>query len=104
DFNELEMNEEQTDRFNKLTQSANLLDEFNRLNKKQYIILVQSFTSKAGNFAANQRVANIRAQTFLSLLKEAGVPDHLLETRVINTEELLKPEEVRSVSFVVEEK
>ncbi|MDY0086112.1 MAG: hypothetical protein RBR84_09365 [Bacteroidales bacterium] len=104
DVNVLEMTEDQSDQFYKLTQTANLLDEFNRLNNKQYKILVQSVTSKAGNEAANLRIATMRAQTFLELLKEAGVPKNLLETRVINTEELVEPEEVRSVSFVVEEK
>jgi OOP family OmpA-OmpF porin len=104
EINQLELTAEQAKRFNELTRSANFLDEFNRTNDKQYKILVQSVTSRSGNYAANQRIAMKRAQNFTRLLREAGVPEELLEASVVIKEESLQAEEVRSVSFVVVEK
>jgi len=103
DVNELKLNEEQQKQFSNLTSAASLLDEYNHTNKKNYKIQVQSVTSKAGNIAANERVALSRAENFLGLLLEAGVPAELLEAKVIYNEDLAIKEEVRSVSFNVAE-
>jgi OOP family OmpA-OmpF porin len=104
DVNELKMNDEQQKQFSNLTSAALLLEEYNHSKKKNYKIQVQSVTSKAGNTDANQGVALSRAENFIGLLREAGVPDELLEAKVIYNEDLANKEEVRSVSFKVVEK
>jgi len=104
DVNELKMNDEQQKQFSNLTHAAALLDEYNRTNNKNYIIEVQSVTTRAGNTVANERVAMSRAKNFIGFLLEAGVPAELLTAKVIYNEDLAKKEEVRSVSFNVAEK
>jgi len=98
------MNDEQQKQFSNLTHAAALLDEYNRTNNKNYIIEVQSVTTRAGNTVANERVAMSRAKNFIGFLLEAGVPAELLTAKVIYNEDLAKKEEVRSVSFNVAEK
>lgn len=101
DFNDIEMNEEQQLKFEKLKSTARLLDEFNHLQNQSHLIQVESFTSKASNEAANTKVALTRAESFMALLNKAGVPAELMKTAVKYNEDIEKPMPVRTVRFKV---
>ncbi len=87
--------------FEKLKSTALLLDEFNQTQDENHVILIESFTSKASNKAANTKVALTRAESFMELLNNAGVPSALMEATVVYNEDMAKPMPVRSVGFEV---
>lgn len=101
EFNDISMNEVQKRQFEKLKSTALLLDEFNQTQGENHLIQIESFTSNANNKAANTKVALTRAESFMALLNEAGVPAALMEATVVYNEDLERPMPVRSVGFEV---
>ena len=104
EFNDISMNEVQKSQFEKLKSTALLLDEFNQTQAESHLIQIESFTSKAGNKTANTKIALTRAESFMGLLKEAGVPAGLMEATVIYNEDIEKQMPVRTVEFKVVKK
>ncbi len=104
EFNDVSMNEVQKRQFEKLKSTALLLDEFNQTQGEKHLIMIESFTSKASNKAANTRVALSRAESFMEMLNKAGVPAGLMEATVEYNEDLTTPMPVRSVGFEVVKK
>lgn len=101
EFNDVRMNDTQRRQFEKLKSTALLLDEFNQTQDENHLIQIESFTSKASNKAANTKVALTRAESFMELLNNAGVPSALMEAKVVYNEDMAKPMPVRSVGFEV---
>lgn len=101
DINDVEMDAVQKMKFDSLTMAAVLIGNFNSVNHRNMLIHVRSYSSKAVNKQANEKVALERARAFIKLLGQAGVSESLLKAEVVFNEDLPTPQPVRSVSFNV---
>jgi outer membrane protein OmpA-like peptidoglycan-associated protein len=104
ELNIVSLTAEQQQQFDSLVQAAVHLGEYNNQNNKKMAIYVRSYTSRTGNVDANMRVAVRRAESFVGLLKDAGLQDDLLEAQVLFTEDITVSQMLRSVRFEVFEK
>lgn len=87
--------------FDSLINAAVHLAEYNALYGKKMAIFVEVHTTRSGNLEANIRKATERADAFVRKLREAGLPDDLLEGKVLFTDELFATGLVRTVRFSV---
>jgi OOP family OmpA-OmpF porin len=87
--------------FDSLISAAVRLTEYNEQHGKKMAIFVQVYTNRSGNLEANIRKATERVDAFIRKLKEAGLPDELLEGRVLFTDEAASNTLVRTVYFNV---
>ncbi|HMM11277.1 MAG TPA: hypothetical protein PKE03_04190 [Bacteroidales bacterium] len=101
DINITTLDDVQQRRFDSLVSAAVLLTDYNRLYNKNMAIFVQVYTSKSGNLEANIRKASERAEAFIRKLRDAGLPETLLEGKVLFTDENNMPAQVRTVTFSV---
>ncbi|MDP2235111.1 MAG: hypothetical protein Q8J88_01640 [Bacteroidales bacterium] len=104
EMNVVSLSAKQQQQFDSLVQAAVHLDDYNNMYNKKMAIYVRSYTSRTGNVDANMRVAVKRAESFASLLKDAGLRDELLEAQVLFTEDVNVSQMLRSVRFEVFEK
>lgn len=87
--------------FDSLISAAVRLTNYNTLYGKKMAIFVEVHTNRSGNLEANIRKATERADAFMRMLRAAGLPDDLLEGKVLFTDELSSPTQVRTVTFSV---
>jgi OOP family OmpA-OmpF porin len=102
DVNITTLDSVQQRQFDSLVAAAVLLTDYNAQYGKKMAIFVQVYTNRYGNIEANIRKATERVDAFVSKLKEAGLPDDLLEGRVLFTDEPSSScGQVRTVTFNV---
>lgn len=101
DINVVKLDSLQQIQFDSLVQAAVFLDTYNRLYNRNMAIYVRSYTNRNGNVAANERVATARAESFMTLLENAGVKKALLKSQVLFAEDLRESVSLRSVHFSV---
>ncbi|MBK9290117.1 MAG: hypothetical protein IPM52_00555 [Bacteroidetes bacterium] len=101
DVNITRLDSLQQQQFDSLIQAAVRLIDYNALYGRKMAIFVQVYTNRSGNIEANVRKATERVQAFIEKLKEAGLPDELLEGRVLFIEESNTRNQVRTVTFSV---
>lgn len=101
DINVVKLDSLQQIQFDSLVQAAVFLDTYNQLYNRNMAIYVRSYTNRNGNVAANERVAIARAESFMTLLENAGVKKALLKSQVLFAEDLRESVSLRSVHFSV---
>lgn len=104
DMHIVEVNDFQQRQFDSLVRAAVFLTDYNKLYNKELAIFVRSYTNRSGNVEANLKVAIQRAEGFVGLLQQAGLPEDLLEAQVLFIEDLNEDIILRSVHFEVFDK
>lgn len=87
--------------FDSLVAAAVRLRDYNMMYDKKMAIFVQVYTNRSGNLEANVKKATERVESFIRTLKQAGLPDDLLEGRVLFTNEITTHAKARTVTFSV---
>ncbi len=102
--NIISLDQQQQIQFDSLLHAATHLVEYNKLYNKEMAIYVISYTNRKSNAEANRVVATKRAEQFVALLKKAGLPENLLEAKVLFEEDVNTKISLRSVCFDVFDK
>lgn len=100
-YQTVELNKEQKIKFNNLIDEVNTVLDFNFSQDSVPVIVVIAHTSYAGNAEANKNVAFKRAQQFINLMIDAGLPMEVLVPKTDYIEDIKEDFPVRSVSFKV---
>ena len=100
-YNKVELSQEQKIRFKSLIEEVNTVLSFNFKQDSIPVIEVIGHTSYEGNKDANKIVAFERAQQFINLMIEAGIPMEVLVPKTDFIEENSNRYPIRSVSFKV---
>ena len=100
-FNKIRLDSAQKIRFVKLIEQINKVYDFNFKQDSVPVIVVRAHTSQKGNKLANAEVALNRAEQFINLMVQAGIPKKTLVPKVLYIENENSPYPVRSVSFRV---
>ncbi len=100
-YNVFELSAKQTEEFDKLINEVNNVLNFNFNQDSVPIIIVNSYTSYKGNVEANKIVAKHRAEQFINMMIDKGIPLESLVPKVkfIEDEDVNIP--LRTVSFKV---
>ncbi len=101
DMNIVSLDSLQQKRFDSLVDAALFLTKYNSQYGTKMAIFVQVYTSRSGNTEANIRKATERVESFVRKLRDAGLPDELLEGRVLFVDEPASHVKVRTVTFSV---
>ncbi len=100
-YNVFSLDSAQILEFNKLiTQVKNVLD-FNFRQDSVPVIIVNSFTGYGGNVEANKTIARHRAEQFIKLMIQKGIPPEVLVPKVRFVEDFQNKYSIRSVGFEV---
>ncbi len=97
----VELNTEQKNKFANLIAEVNDVLDFNLAQDSVPVIVVSAHTSYEGNAGANKKVAFERAQEFINLMINAGIPMEVLVPKSDYIEDINYKFPVRSVSFKV---
>lgn len=101
DYNVVDLNTEQTIKFDSLIKEVNTVLDFNFSQDSVPVIIVIAHTSYEGNAEANEKTAFSRAQQFINLMIDAGIPMEVLVPKTDYIEDLNNDFPNRSVSFKV---
>ncbi len=100
-YNVFELSKQQKVKFESLINEVNNVLDFNFAQDSVPVIIVTAHTSHEGNSEANEKIAFDRAQQFINLMIEAGIPMEVLVPKADFIEDLEAEFPVRSVSFKV---
>jgi len=100
-YNKVKLDDEQKIKFNKLINEVNELLDFDFTQDSVPVIVVVAHTSYSGNAVANKTISFERAQQFISLMANAGIPIEVLVPKTDYIEDTNEEFPVRSVSFKV---
>jgi OOP family OmpA-OmpF porin len=100
-YKTVELNNDQKIKFNNLIDEVNTVLDFNFSQDSVPVIVVLAHTSYDGNAEANENVAFDRAQQFINLMIDAGLPMEVLVPKTDFVEDIQENFPVRSVSFKV---
>ena len=97
----VELNRDQKIKFSNLIEEVNEVLDFNFSQDSVPVIVVRAHTSYEGNPEANKKTAFDRAQQFINLMIDAGIPMEVLVPKTDYIEDIEEDFPVRSVSFKV---
>ena len=97
----VELSSAQKIKFSNLIEEVNTVLDFNFSQDSVPVIVVLAHTSYAGNAEANKKTAFDRAQQFINLMINAGLPMEVLVPKTDYIEDIEEDFPVRSVSFKV---
>ncbi len=100
-YNIVELSEAQEKKFSSLINEVNTVLDFNFAQDSVPVIIVIAHTSYEGNPEANEKIAFDRAQQFINLMINAGIPMEVLVPKTDFIEDINEAFPVRSVSFKV---
>jgi len=100
-YKTVSLNRDQKIKFKNLIEEVNTVLDFNFSQDSVPVIVVIGHTSYAGNAEANKRVSFERAQQFINLMINAGLPMEVLVPKSNFIEDTEENYPVRSVSFKV---
>jgi len=100
-YNTVKLDDKQEVKFENLITEVNSLLDFDFSQDSVPVIVVIAHTSYKGNAVANKKVAFERAQQFINLLVEAGIPIEILVPKTDYIEDTNEEYPVRSVSFKI---
>ncbi len=100
-YNKVQLNEKQKLKFATLIDEVNTVLDFNFSQDSVPVIIVIAHTSYEGNAEINEKIAFERAQQFINLMIDAGIPMEVLVPRTDFVEDIEEVYPVRSVSFKV---
>jgi hypothetical protein len=100
-YNIVELNEQQETKFSSLINEVNTVLDFNFSQDSVPVIIVIAHTSYEGNAEGNEKIAFDRAQQFINLMINAGIPMEVLVPKTDYIEDINEAFPVRSVSFRV---
>ncbi len=100
-YNVFELNSRQVKEFNKLIKEVKDVLNFSFKQDSVPVIVVNSFTSYAGEVKGNKYIAKHRAEQFIDRMIKYGIPQEVLVPKVRFIENFNNKFENRSVSFQV---
>ncbi len=100
-YNVFSLDSVQIKEFDKLISEVNNVLNFNFQQDSVPVIIVNSFTSYAGNVEANKTIARHRADQFINLMIRHGIPQEVLVPKVRFVENYQNKYPIRSVAFQV---
>lgn len=100
-YKTVQLNESQKIKFSNLIDEVNTVLDFNFSQDSVPVMVILAHTSYEGNKEANKNVAFDRAQQFINLMINAGLPMEVLVPKTDFIEEIEEDYPVRSVSFKV---
>ncbi len=100
-YNVFELTEKQSEEFDKLINEVNNVLNFSFDQDSVPVIIVNSYTSYQGNTEANKIVAKHRAEQFINMMIEKGIPMETLVPKVKFIEDENNKYPIRTVSFKV---
>jgi len=101
DYNVFELSKKQSEEFDKLIAEVNNVLDFSFDQDSVPVIIVNSYTSYKGNTEANKIVAKHRAEQFINMMIEKGIPMETLVPKVKFIEDEGNKYPIRTVSFKV---
>ena len=100
-YNIFELSKKQSEEFGKLIDEVKRVLNFNFNQDSVPVIIVNSYTSYNGNATANKIVAKHRAEQFINMMIEKGIPVESLVPKVKFIEDENDKFPLRTVSFKV---
>ncbi len=100
-YNVFELSKKQSEEFDKLITEVNNVLNFSFDQDSVPVIIVNSYTSYKGNTEANKIVAKHRAEQFVNMMIERGIPMETLVPKVKFIEDENNKYPIRTVSFKV---
>ena len=100
-YNTFELTKEQKREFEQLISEVNNLLNFNFNQDSVPIIIINSYTSYKGNTKANKTIAKHRAEQFINMLIEKGIPMESLVPKVKFIEDEGMKYPIRTVTFKI---